>query len=1056
MNFSGRGRMVSRFQAQFPTSMKGKAARFWALLSLCVIGLVGVNLWTLSSRPVLELCLRVRAPIILKDAVVYFDTGRAVWPMAMQESIGPQAPVEVSSDGSITQSLIFVLPTNPVKKVEFDPPRTPLEIDSIVIQTRESHRLVQRLDLARVTPFSPFTSLELQGGMLRVLGQSATASSKILLPFDTAPEARHTSHELIIHLLRVNGLYVLVLISLFAVYSILSRKARAITTFFAQLANSFKTSGRREPTVAWRWVRRRPKTAIALTATLATMLSAYPIAFCGKSYVSPDNGNVLLYHAFPTLPGYHSEHVENMKGTDLAAMFLGALPYAHVEHRALFKENQPPLWNRDNYCGVTLIGQGLSMLGDPLHLLVIFSDSAAWAWDVKYLLAKSLFCLAIGLTVLRCTNSVTTSMLLATSSAFIGFFAFRFNHAAFFSFCYAPWIIYCWVRLVGARSLKEVGFAAVGLVVADWIEVTSGTVKEAYMLLLCLNVWGLCVLLFQPMSRREKLRKAVVAVIFSFLFLVASAPFWVSFLHELSQAFTVYENPPVGQVSPQLLIGTFDEMFFREIIPGEGLFLSSANFFILLGSLFFLVGVAPKRQRALGFATLASALLSFALVYGVVPASTISAIPFLKNIGHIFNVFSCVLIIHFLVLAGLGIKGWLATDNSAARWVRYGAAVLLLAALLVNYNRYLDTMGLKKSPFFYGYALCLCLAFLLWPLASRLISRRGLVGLTALAVCISCFVLLHWRHAAHLRTPFDDYVQNPQDRVNLSAQSPAIEWIKTKMDPPARVAGFSMNLFAGWSGIYDLEGIFGADALINRHMRELFEASGLKMEWNWRFDFEKTNVGDKIGLFSMLNTKYFVDLPQSVGDAPQSLQKRITADLAVYENTLVWPRAFFTNRVCPYGTLNELMGVLRADDLRPFAAVASDTYRSSPQIQRLLSCDSSANSTVVPATGYHLTNNSTSFMVDAPGPGVIVLTEAYLPADFELSVNGLPATYFRVNHAFKGIVVDQPGTYRIIFNYWPKYLTPSLLACALGWTLTIVLLVILIRSGGQNFRTKEA
>ena len=34
--------------------------------------------------------------------------------------------------------------------------------------------------------------------------------------------------------------------------------------------------------------------------------------------------------------------------------------------------------------------QGLSMLGDPVHLLPIFANGAAWAWDFKFLIAKTL------------------------------------------------------------------------------------------------------------------------------------------------------------------------------------------------------------------------------------------------------------------------------------------------------------------------------------------------------------------------------------------------------------------------------------------------------------------------------------------------------------------------------------------------------------------------------------------------------------------------------------------------------------------------------------------
>ena len=86
---------------------------------------------------------------------------------------------------------------------------------------------------------------------------------------------------------------------------------------------------------------------------------------------------------------------------------------------------------------------------------------------------------------------------------------------------------------------------------------------------------------------------------------------------------------------------------------------------------------------------------------------------------------------------------------------------------------------------------------------------------------------------------------------------------------------------------------------------------------------------------------------------------------------------------------------------------------------------------------YHLTTNTTRFTVDAPHAGMIVLTEAWLPDDFIATVNGRRTGYVRVNHAFKGVFVDQPGTYEVTFAYWPHHLTLSLILSALGALLTI-------------------
>ena len=58
---------------------------------------------------------------------------------------------------------------------------------------------------------------------------------------------------------------------------------------------------------------------------LAVLLSCYPVVFFGKSFVSPNNGGViLLYDTFPTLPGYTSTSLDDAKGADVGAIMWAA------------------------------------------------------------------------------------------------------------------------------------------------------------------------------------------------------------------------------------------------------------------------------------------------------------------------------------------------------------------------------------------------------------------------------------------------------------------------------------------------------------------------------------------------------------------------------------------------------------------------------------------------------------------------------------------------------------------------------------------------------------
>ena len=101
--------------------------------------------------------------------------------------------------------------------------------------------------------------------------------------------------------------------------------------------------------------------------------------------------------------------------------------------------------------------------------------------------------------------------------------------------------------------------------------------------------------------------------------------------------------------------------------------------------------------------------------------------------------------------------------------------------------------------------------------------------------------------------------------------------------------------------------------------------------------------------------------------------------------------------------------------------------------------------TAVPAHDYGLTNNTTTFTVDATAPGVAVLTEAYVPGDFRVTLNGAPVEYFRVNHAFRGVRIPAAGKYVVSYSYWPRHFTLSLVMAAIGSLIFIAWLIASFR-----------
>ena len=221
--------------------------------------------------------------------------------------------------------------------------------------------------------------------------------------------------------------------------------------------------------------RAKPVATLFVTAVVAVFASCWPVVFCGQSFVSPNNGAFCLYGDYPTLPGAPAGPIENPKFSDVGAMLWAHLPYSVIEHQAIFRDHELPLWNRANSCGVPLLGQGQSMIGDPLHWIPLAAGGAAWAWDVKFVLAKILFVFGIGLLVRAAVGRLGIAVALAASSAFIGFFAYRFNHAAIFSLSYAPWIIFAWLEIVRAPAWRGAVRWVALLIAANWMELNSGT-----------------------------------------------------------------------------------------------------------------------------------------------------------------------------------------------------------------------------------------------------------------------------------------------------------------------------------------------------------------------------------------------------------------------------------------------------------------------------------------------------------------------------------------------------------------------------------------------------
>lgn len=796
-----------------------------------------------------------------------------------------------------------------------------------------------------------------------------------------------------------------------------------------------------------------PQRALWVTAAVATVAACYPVVFFGKSFVSPNNGAALLYPGPPTVPGMTDSRSEDARGADIGAMMWAHLPYSVVQHAAMFRDGELPLWNRYSSCGVTLIGQGQSMLGDPVHLLVIAAGGASWAWDAKFVVARLLFAAGLGLCVWRLTRDLTASALVAFAAPFVAFFNYRLNHPAIFSVSYAPWILFAWIEMTladgGRRRLR-------GLVlwqVANLAVLGSGTAKEAYMLFIFLNLTGALGWALSPApAGTSKRRTGAILVAGGVCSALITMPLWRTLLDALQTATTASDVPVAHQAPRAWFVGFFDDLFYRELSPGRNTSAPASNFLLMTGVLWALVQPRWLARDPWAKACLFGSLLSLSIGFQFMPAGWILATPLLRNVSHVHNTFCTVALVQTAILAGVGFHLARTRLVAPAPWRPLAIMAAILVALLTIYFRdiphlWLDGPGLpgawKRAAthiFFYGnLVLGLAACGLLIALARHCL-RRGarlfstLLGIAALAV-------LFYRHGTHLDGKYNAYLLNPMARADLAAPSAAVSFVRQEVArEPARVSGVNYHLIPGYSAVRHLENINGPDAVMNRRYREVAEAAEFNVGGDWFFPIDRERLGPRRGIMDFLGVKYLLANDPNV-PADTGYVKAGSFDLVVYRSDSAWPRAFFVDRLERYATPAELVARLRtAEPRKPFAAVqAGDRMPELP-------ADPGATR-VVPAQNYRLTANTTSFSVDAPGPGMAVLHETWLPDDFRVTLNGRNVPYFRVNHAFKGIALPAAGLHHVTFSYWPRHLASSLILAALGLAGLAALIVGLRRAG---------
>ena len=778
-----------------------------------------------------------------------------------------------------------------------------------------------------------------------------------------------------------------------------------------------------------------PISQIFCCAVAGAVVASYPVIVCGMSYVSPPAIGS-LYSRFPWIPGYEFKGAEEKTlNADLGASYWTTIPNTLVQHQALFEFHEFPFWNRYVGGGIPLYAQGQSMICDPLHLIPVIARGSSLGWDLKTILEKIVFAAGIGILVHRLTGNPWAGMILAVAANFLGFHHWRFNHPALFAITYCPWVMLAWLnlaaRLADPRAIwRHSSFAALCLAACAFVQLNSGATKEGVVAGAFAHLFGCA--LFAVRLRVQMIAARVVAstVVAIVGLALCTAPYWLLLADVLSESYTMYR--PVSTLAGQSPLLFFEPLFLRP----AGKLMTATNLPVLVGVIFATTCLVWQRPTAKLIACMVSA---FALIiaFGGLPESLLVSIPLMQSIQHLGNTFCVAAITPVLVLAGFGASDFLSAKPWKQRWLVL-ATISVLLVMLAHWAGlwFLQASAIAKIDRSQIVAM--------GALGGFLIVLAGFLG--SLLLCSNdrrlrwpwyaaglCMATLFLRHGMHTQTGFqsvDRQLMNAFRRADFTVPSDAVSFITStfkQSDEPSRVIGEGTVLFPGFNIRYLIEGVVPVEALRNRFMvrfLEVLDYPGMQLEWLKLI--ASSQLESRATMLDMLNVGYVLAMPET--HMPPSLTLVHSADLHIWKRPSSWPRAFFTTTILPASSDREFAELV-AQTAPPFAIVAAEDLQKTPE---------TVAGSSRPAREYVLTTNSTTFTVDADGPGMIVLHEAYYAGDFAALVNGRPCDYIKVNGFFKGLPVASKGTYCVTFTYRPEKLGLAIGMALVGVSICVV------------------
>jgi hypothetical protein len=933
---------------------------------------------------------------------IYFDLGDGEF-----EENSVSRPL-LKGDG---KNYLFKFPKKAVRLIRIDPATQESRVRINKIEIRDSFgSLVSKVNFNQIYPVKDIESL-LQDGNGLVVQSSRGVVDPILRLANSHKynNLLNVSNESLTKIFTISVLVPLILLCLIPLANIIFTKLRKVNPLI------------------FKFLKSKPFLFLVIASFLSVLISEYPIVFFNKSHLHYV-GIPSLYHGYPYLPGFSGDlRTEDFRGSDIGAAAWSMIPNTFAEIDAITKFGEFPFWNRYVGGGLPLFSQGQSMMGDPLHWVVIAMNGSAVGWDIKFFLSKLFFVLGFAFLSYSISKSIKVSLLIALTLPFIGFYSFRLNHPAYGIYTYSPWIIFLWKRVADSLSFKDHYKTAISICLLTLIvffHLNSGAPKEAVVLYGFITLTGL-IFFFNGLNNYFSYRRIIfIASLIIAVQILFSAPYWLLFVNALSSSYTVYDTFISQTLSPLAFLALFDNIFYQKYT--DSIAIPSLNLIFLIFFTFAIYATIKKELSKVACWIWLAFILPGLFVFGFVPEAILRSLPFINRIMHYHNTFASSLLFSIVILSIYGLAIFLSKSNiEKVKYLKFSFSFFLLWGLIF--------LILKLSLIIYLSFLIIFYLILIYLFSSSSFKKSNKFYL---GIALIFFFLLLPK-GLNLNSSFDidKYITNPVERPDLLKKSPALEFLKAKLaSNPSRVVGLDDVLFPGIGSMFLIESIIHAEPLRNKDFDELIlKANYGYSPWGWARLLDKNDINFKNKrLLDFLGVGYVV--ADANRDNNLNLKKIYTGDLNIYRRESEFPRAYFTNQVYASDAIKDLNEILGRTE-NSFAIISKSVYSD------FVSKIKQVEFITIQARDYKLTSNTTSFTVDADSAGIIVLNESSFGDDFIFKVNGVDLKPIKVNYFAKGFLVKTKGTYEVSCVYKPKLLNRSIVLMLVSLLSLLVFLI---------------